>query len=144
MSESLFVAVRVRGDVHLVSTTRDTLEMLRLYHRNYCIIVPNNPVYLGMLMKVKDHITWGEVSAETQKMLHEKRSEEFKGRESDSKNEIKYNDFVVVDGKKIKKFFRLNSPKKGYGKKGIKTTYQNGGALGYRGEKINDLIMRMV
>ena len=40
--------------------------------------------------------------------------------------------------------FRLNSPRKGYGRKGLKTQYQNGGALGYRGAAINDLIKRMV
>ncbi len=138
------IAVRVRGDVHLVSTMRDTLDMLRLYHRNYCVVVPNNPIYLGMLKKVKDHITWGEISDDTYKMLIEKRGEEFKGLETDSKKKIQYNDFVVVNNKKFKKFFRLNSPKKGYGRKGIKKSFDNGGALGYRGEKINDLIMRMV
>ena len=144
MAEPQLAAVRVRGDVHLVSTARDTLEMLRLYHRNYCVVVANNPINLGMLKKVKDHITWGEINEDTLKMLVEKRAEEHKGAETDSHKKIKYNDFIVVNNKKIKKFFRLNSPKKGYGRKGIKKSFENGGALGYRGDKINDLIMRMV
>jgi len=38
--------------------------------------------------------------------------------------------------------FRLNPPKKGY--KSIKKSYKEGGALGYRGEKINNLIQRMI
>ena len=49
-----------------------------------------------------------------------------------------------IGGKKIKKIFRLNSPKKGYGRKGIKVSFNNGGALDYRGDKINDLIKRMI
>ena len=47
-------------------------------------------------------------------------------------------------GQKIRKNFRLNSPRKGYGRKGIKVSFNEGGALGYRGNKINDLIKRMI
>ena len=36
------------------------------------------------------------------------------------------------------------SEKKGYGRKGIKTPFSKGGALGYRGDKINDMIQRMM
>ena len=54
------------------------------------------------------------------------------------------NDFIVINDKKIKKYFRLNAPRKGFGRKGIKHTFKEGGALGYRGQAINDLIKRMV
>jgi large subunit ribosomal protein L30 len=43
-----------------------------------------------------------------------------------------------------KKGSRLNPPKKGYGRKGVKLPFQLGGAYGERKEKINDLIMRMI
>src|SRR3989338_10479103 len=97
-----------------------------------------------MLRRAKDYITWGEINDDTFKILVDKRGEEFVGRETDSKKKIKYNDFVVINNKKIKKYFRLNAPRKGFGRKGIKYSFANGGALGYRGEKINDLIKRMV
>lgn len=48
------------------------------------------------------------------------------------------------DPKKIKNYFRLNSPRKGFERKGIKKPFSIGGALGYRGSKINDLIKRMI
>ena len=136
--------VRVRGLTGIKIKIEDTLKMLRLYKKNYCCVLPNNPIYLGMLKKSKDYITWGEIDDETFNILVEKRGEEFKGRETDSKNKIKYNDFVLINNKKIKKYFRLNPPRKGFGRKGIKTSFQNGGALGYRGDKINDLIKRMI
>ena len=136
--------VRVRGLTGIKIKIEDTLKMLRLYKKNYCCVLPNNPIYLGMLKKSKDYITWGEIDDETFNILVEKRGEEFKGRETDSKNKIKYNDFVLINNKKIKKYFRLNPPRKGFGRKGIKTSFQNGGALGYRGDKINDLIKRML
>ena len=44
----------------------------------------------------------------------------------------------------MKKFFRLSPPRKGFGRKGIKFAFTKGGALGYRGIKINDLIKRML
>ena len=42
----------------------------------------------------------------------------------------------------IKPVFRLTPPSKGF-KKSIKQQYPNG-EIGYRGEKINELILRMI
>jgi len=136
--------VRVRGLTGIKHPIDDTLNKLRLYRKNYCVVVPKNEVYMGMIRKVKDYVTWGEVGEETYKTLLDERKEDYKGRASDRKGKINYAKFSDVDGKKIKKFFRLNSPRKGYGRKGIKYAFSIGGALGHRGEKINDLIMRMI
>ena len=111
--------VRIRGLTGVRKPVQDTLEMLSLYKRNCCAVFDPAPSTLGMLKKAKDFITWGEISEETLKKLSEKQ-----------------------EGKK--KFFRLNSPKKGYGRKGIKIPFSKGGALGYRGAGINDLILRML
>ena len=143
-SKKQLAVIRVRGLTGMKIKIEDTLEMLRLYKNNYCCVLPNNPIYVGMLKKAKDYITWGEIDDETFKVLVDKRGEEFHGRETDTKEKIKYNDFVVIDNKKIKKYFRLNPPRKGFERKGIKHSFQQGGALGYRGTAINDLIKRMI
>jgi len=44
----------------------------------------------------------------------------------------------------LKPVFRLKPPSKGYDRGGIKQPYTKGGALGYRSEKINDLLKRMI
>lgn len=137
-------AIRVRGLTEIRMKIEDNLRMLRLYKKNYCCVVPSTPIYEGMLKRAKDYITWGEIDDETFNMLVEKRGEESHSRETDSKGKIKYNDFVVINNRKIKKYFRLSPPRKGFGRKGIKNPFTSGGALGYRGEKINDLIKRMV
>jgi len=142
--EQRLAAIRVRGLTGVKSRVEDTLKMLRLYKNNYCAVFPNKQTYVGMLKMAKDYITWGELDDETFKTLVEKRGEEFKGRETDSKKKIKYNDFFVLDNKKFKKYFRLNPPRKGFERKGIKHTFKEGGALGYRGKEINELIKRMV
>lgn len=145
MSENKMIAViRIRGSINTSQKIKDAFNSLRLYNKNYCVVVKSNPVNKGMIKKVKDYITWGEIDNETYKLLIEKRGAEFKGREKDSKGKIKYNKFIIVDGKKYKPFFRLNPPRKGYGRKGIKIVFKAGGALGNRKEKINDLIKRMV
>ena len=137
-------AVRIRGKTKIKITVEDTMKMMRLYKNNFCAILPNNPVYLGMLRMAKDYLTWGEIDEDTFRQLLDKRGEQFKGRESDSKNKIKYDDYFMHGNKKYKKFFRLNSPKKGMGRKGVKRSFKEGGALGYRGAAINDLIRRML
>ncbi len=142
--EQKLAVIRVRGLTGVRDKTKYTLEILRLYKSNYCSILTSNPVNLGMLKKAKDYITWGEIDDDTFKELIKKRAEEFSGRETDSKKKIKYDDFLVVDNKKIKKFFRLNPPRKGFGTRGVKHGFNEGGALGYRGKAINELLRKML
>jgi large subunit ribosomal protein L30 len=122
-----FIVVRVRGLIRVKKEINYTMQILSLYRKNYCTFVKYKD--LGMIKKVKDYVTYGEISPELKKELIEKKSEKTK----------------TKDGKDtIKKFFRLNPPRKGFGKKGIKVAFSKGGALGYRADKINDLIKRMI
>lgn len=141
---SKIAIVRVRGSVNLSGNVRDTLSLLRLYRKNYCVVVDDNPSYNGMIKKVKDYVTYGEIDDKTYKEIVEKRGEGYKGREEDRKGKIEYKKFILAEGKKIKPFFRLNPPRKGFGRKGIKVSFKAHGALGYRGDKINDLLKRMM
>ena len=50
--------------------------------------------------------------------------------------------FKEVKG--LKPFFRLKPPEGGFERKGIKNPFSIGGALGYRKEKINQLIKKMI
>ena len=120
-----FTIIRIRGQIGIKRPIKDTLTMLRLYRKNYCVVVDKTPVFIGMAKKVKDYATYGEIDSETYKLLVEKRGEKDKNGE-------------------LKKFFRLNPPRKGFERKGIKVSFTKGGALGYRGEKINDLLKRMI
>ena len=48
------------------------------------------------------------------------------------------------DVKGLKPVFRLNPPRGGFERRGIKKPRSLGGALGYRGDKIKELLGRMV
>lgn len=124
MTEAKIAVIRVRGPVNVRKVTENTLKMLRLQRKNSCVVVPNTPSFIGMIHKVKDYVTWGIIDEETLNLLTEKRGEK--------------------TGDKLKPFFRLNPPVKGFGRKGIKKAFVVGGALGDRKEKVNDLIRRML
>jgi large subunit ribosomal protein L30 len=134
--------VRIRGLIGVKHDIKRTLNKLMLYKKNYCVVIPNNKSYSGMVQKIKDYVTWGDIDEIIYDELLEKRAEDFKGKFF--ANEETRSGVAHVKNRKIKKFFRLNSPKKGYGKRGIKVPFNSGGALGYRGKGINDLIKRMV
>jgi large subunit ribosomal protein L30 len=112
--------IRIRGDIRVNRDIKAALSMAGLGKKNTCVLKPDTPHTRGTLKKVKDYVTWGILSGEIHKLLTEKR----KGKKENS--------------------FRLHPPRKGFGRKGIKASFVNGGALGDRKEKINDLITRMV
>ena len=121
--------IRIRGISKIKKEKKDTLNMLRLYKKNYCLVYPAIPGIIGMVKKIQEIVTWGEIDDSTIKLLKEKRGEKTKDR----------------TGKEIiKPFFRLHPPRGGFEKKGIKVPYKVGGASGYRGDKINDLIKKMI
>lgn len=135
--------VLVRGTVKTPQKIIGTLLMLHLHRKNHVVIIPDTRAYRGMIDKVKDYVTWGEIDENTYKELVSKRGEEYLGRLNDAKNKYTYKT-LEVGNKKYKPYFRLNSPRKGFGRKGVKVGFNAKGALGYRGEKINDLIQRML
>lgn len=123
----MVAVVLVRGMIGMNPDIRDTLIMMRLRAKNACVVIEATESNLGMINKVKDYVTWGEIDDSTLRLLIEKRAE---------KN--------PRDPARTKPFFRLNSPRKGFGRKGVKISFSKGGAMGYRGEKINDLVKRML
>ena len=144
MTQTKLAVVRVRGCVGLGHSINQTFDMLNLKNKNWCVVIENTLSNLGMITKAKDYVTWGEVSEEIFADLMNKRAEPFVSREEDSGSRIKYSSFFVHDGKKYKRSIRLSPPKGGYGRRGIKHSFVNGGSLGYRGDKINDLLKRMM
>ncbi len=135
--------ILVRGLVGITQGVKDTLRMLNLHSKNQCVVVDNTSVTMGMIRKVKDYVTWGEISDATFTELVTKRGKEHKGRTQDRKKLYSYKT-LSANGKQYQRSFNLNPPRKGFGRKGIKVSFKVGGGLGYRGEKMNDLIARML
>lgn len=137
------VVVQVRGTVKARKPIIDTLRMLNLGKQNQCVILSPTASSKGMLAKVKDYVTWGEITPEMHKELVTKRGNVYLGRTMDRKKKYAYS-VLEFEGKKYLPYFHLNPPRGGYGKRGVKMPYTLGGALGYRREKINALLQRMI
>jgi len=149
--------VRVRGVTGVRGDVQDTLRMLNLARKYNATLIDDRPSYIGMLRKVQNHVTWGEVSKETVALLLKERGEivgnkrmtdehaQKVGHDSiDKLAEAIYN--LEVDFKNlpdIKPIFRLHPPRKGF-KRSVKKSYRIGGETGYRGEAINEIIKRMI
>lgn len=135
--------IAVRGEAKVSKPIVDTLHLLNLYRKNHCVVVEDTPALKGMITKVKDFVTWGELNEQTFQELLKKRGKLYGGRLADAKKKYEYKT-LLINGQHYKSYFTLNPPRKGFGRKGIKMAFAAGGALGYRGEKINELIQRMM
>ncbi len=152
-----YAAIRVRGIVNINPNIKKTLELLNLTRVNHCTLLDEGKSTKGMLQVAKDYITWGEINKETLSKLISERGR-LKGDKEVTKGYLKSttsydaieklsedvsnNKFKYKEIPDVKPIFRLSPPKRGY--EGVKRSFVNKGALGYRGKEINKLIERML
>jgi len=117
--------IRIRGTDDVNGKIESTMRMLRLHKKHVCSVYEKTESLMGMLSRVKDYVTYGEIDDETYKLLVEKRA-------------IKDKDGKVLN------YFHMHPPRGGFERGGIKKPFTLKGALGYRREKINLLIKKMI
>lgn len=153
----IVAVIRLRGTPGLQFARRDTLAMLRLHKPHHVVLIPLTSAYQGMLTKLKDVVTWGEVSSETVERLlskkgritgNEKLTDEWikghvegAGTIKELASKLSSGELKMKDIKGLKPLFRLHPARKGYRR--FKRNYNDGGALGFRGPAINELLVRM-
>jgi len=153
----VYAAVRVRGTVNVKPDIKRTLQLLKLTRANHCVLLEENASIKGMLQIAKDYITWGEIDKTILSKLIDSRGK-LDGNKDLTENYIKSatpysnleklsqaiidNKFKYKDIPNVKPIFRLSPPKKGY--EGIKRSFVNNGAIGYRRTEINKLLERMI
>ncbi len=149
--------VRVRGTVSAQKEARETLSLLHLDHTNHAILIDDRPSYKGMLQRVGNYVTWGEVTKETVSEMLQKRARLLGNKKLDEEylTKIGYKTFdelaeALINGKVehgklpfMTPLFKLHPPTKGYKGK-TKKSFRQGGEAGYRGEAINALVTRMI
>jgi len=153
----VYAIVRVRGTVNIKPDIKKTMRLLRLTRANHCVVVPETPTFKGMLQIAKDYVTWGEIDTQTMADLLEKRGK-LKGDKPLTNEHISavtsqksipelaealiQQKIAMTEIPDMKPVFRLHPPRKGY--EGIKRSFVNQGALGYRGKEINTLLSKML
>lgn len=153
----VFAAVRVRGIVNVKPDIKRTLQLFRLTRVNHCVLLEENASTKGMLQIAKDYITWGEIDkailseliGSRGKLEGDKELTEDYIKSATSYNNLEKLSQAIIDNKfkykdipNVKPIFRLSPPKNGY--EGIKRSFVNKGALGYRRKEINKLLERMI
>lgn len=150
------VVVRIRGTIRAPREVRETLQMLNLTRNNYAVLIDDRSSFLGMLKRAQNFITWGEVSRETVSTLIEEKgrlrgnkrlTDEYAQKNGYKSLKLLVDALIKCDVEywklpRIQPVFKLHPPTKGFKGK-VKKSYGMGGELGYRGEKINELVERM-
>lgn len=139
----MIAAIRIAGRVGLRNRIKETLYKLRLRRKYSCVVFPENKEETKKALKnIRDYIAYGEINEETLKELIEKRGKPLtKNTKIDTKKAIEtLKSEKSLEESGIKPFFRLQPPRKGINTK----EHFPKGILGDHGEKINDLIKRML
>ena len=149
--------VKVRGTISAQREVRETLQLLRLTRTNNAVLIDNRPSYKGMLYRVQNYVTWGEVSKETVALMLKERGRLAGGKKLTDESVDKLG-FKSIDSladaiasckaeyqklPNVQPVFKLRPPSKGFKGK-TKKSFTAGGEAGYRGERITDIIKRMV
>jgi large subunit ribosomal protein L30 len=149
--------VRVRGHAKIQHTVVDTMNQMKLNRPNHCVVLPETGTTKGMLQKVKDYVTWGEVNHELiARLLHQRGQVMGGDKLTDAyvKENSKFTSILsfakalekgeakMSDVKGLKPVLRLPPPRQGY--ESTRKTFADHGAIGYRGDKIEKLIDRML
>ena len=151
----MLAVVRVKGSVGVRQKFEDAMKMLRLTELNRCVVVPDDPSHRGMVTKVRDYVTFGEIDFETFLAMLKKRGRLEGDKRLDEKaiKELGYENVEklakdIFEGKvkmkdvpKLKLVFRLTPPSGGF--KSTKLHYPKGD-LGDHGDAINELLKRMI
>ncbi len=134
--------IRISGDVKLDYRVRETLNRLRLGKKYTCVVINPNKEEIGMINKIRNFIAFGIIENNVFEKLIEKR-----GKRIDKKKIIDAKKVIesLEKGKKyeelnLKPFFRLHPARGGIDSK----LHFPKGVLGDNGEKINDLVVRML
>jgi large subunit ribosomal protein L30 len=154
------LAVRLLGPVAVPTRVEDALTSLRLGRKFRAVLLEKNNSTLGVLRKVKDFITWGEVKSHDIAVILKERGELSNGMTLTDKF-VKENlehesieDVAIAltkDQIKLKSLwekgivpvFRLHPPSGGF-ESSIKRPFGSYGELGYRGVTITELVTRML
>ncbi len=115
---ALVGVVLVRGLVGIRVDIKKALATLKLGRKHACTLHTDSVALRGQLRKAKDYVAYGTITAATRKTLEEKRG--------------------------AGPVWHLHPPRGGWERKGTKKSFQEGGALGNRGERMNELIARML
>ncbi|MEM4259485.1 MAG: hypothetical protein QXS38_01835 [Candidatus Pacearchaeota archaeon] len=136
----MIIAIRISGLVEMPKYAQETLFRLHLKRKYSAILLNENQETLKLLQNIRNFVAYGKLDSKLLEELIAKRAKSLDGKKIEAK---KIAEIIEKEGMKksgIKPFFRLHPPRKGIDSK----SHFPKGVLGDNGEKINDLVRRML
>lgn len=138
----MIAVIRIHGQVKLKKELVETLNRMRIRRKLACTIVDeNDKIMMGMLKKVRQYVAYGEIDDKMLKELVLKRGKMEKEKPVQEKDVDNIVQGIKKGDWKIKKFFRLHPPIRGFKKSTKQSTPK--GILG-KHEDITKLLRRML
>jgi large subunit ribosomal protein L30 len=156
----LLLAIRLLGPFGAPTSIERALASLRLNRKFRAVLLEKNDSMRGLLRKVKDYVTWGEVKSNDIAVILRERAELSNGKPFTEKF-VKENlghesveelahaltrgqvDLNILWLRGVMPVFRLRPPSGGFDSS-IKRPFGSQGELGYRGAEISNLVNRML
>jgi large subunit ribosomal protein L30 len=138
----MIIVIRISGLVEIPPNVQETLFRMRLRRKYSAVLLKHGPENLKLLKKVRNFVAYGRIDKETLYDLLAKRAKSIGKTKIDPEKIIAQLDKKSLSDLGVKGFFRLHPPRGG-----INTKVHfpiNKGVLGDNGEKINDLVRRML
>ena len=134
--------IRIKGRVGLDRNINQTLERLRLGRKYTCVVLNPNKEQRGMIKKLRNFIAFGNIRNDVFERLISTRGQRINKKKGiDAKAVIEgLNKGKKYEDLNLKPFFRLHPPRGGIKSK----VHFPKGVLGDHGEKINELVLRML
>ena len=137
------LVVNIRGTINVPAPVKDTLRRLRLDRRYSATVVPDSPVYRGMLNRLKNHAAWCPAEPEIVEKILKLRGRPM-GKKTLGKEELEklgskslktlakaVSEGTVVLGRSgvLRPVFRLAPPRGGF-RRSTKHMHSQGGVTG--------------
>ncbi len=136
----MILVIRISGLVEMPSDAQEALFRMRLRKKYSAVLLKENPENLKLLQHVRNFIAFGKIDSRTFEELLSKRAVSTDKKRIDAKKAAGIIEKDSAEKAGIKPFFRLHPPRGGIDSK----SHFPRGVLGDNGEKINELVRRML
>ena len=138
----MIIVIRISGQVEMHTYSKETLFRMHLRKKYSAVLLKEIKENQPILQAVRNFVAYGKIDEKTMEELILKRGKPLdnKIKKIDSKKIAEIIEKDGIENAGIKPFFRLHPPRKGINSK----LHYPKGVLGDNGEKINDLVMRML
>jgi large subunit ribosomal protein L30 len=136
----MILVIRISGHVEMRTDFEETMFRMRLRKKYSAVLLKETKDTQHLLQAVRNFVAFGPIDQKTLEELISKRAKSSDKKRVDAKRTA---EIILTEGIEkagIKPFFRLHPPRKGIDSK----LHYPKGVLGDNGDKINELVRRML